>query len=74
MARRISTSNNAFTLARLIQVRDALQIRDAKPEPVRHHVITWQALIDDHIRCQALDGTGLNRICDTFTTKCLLAF
>ena len=29
----------AFTLARLIQVRDELAVREAKPAPMRHHLI-----------------------------------
>jgi hypothetical protein len=30
---------SAFTLARLIQVRQEVDMREAKPEPVRHHLL-----------------------------------
>ena len=35
--RDVVLSISAFTAARLIQVRNALEVRDMKPEPVRHH-------------------------------------
>jgi hypothetical protein len=37
--RDVVLSISAFTLARLIQVRDQLEIREMRPEPVRHHLI-----------------------------------
>jgi hypothetical protein len=37
--RDVVLSISAFTLARLIQVRDQLEIREMRPEPVRHHSI-----------------------------------
>jgi hypothetical protein len=37
--RDVVLSISAFTLARLIQVRDQLEIRETRPEPVRHHLI-----------------------------------
>ena len=36
--RDVVLSISAFTLARLIQVRDGLEVRDMKPEPTRHHL------------------------------------
>jgi hypothetical protein len=37
--RDVVLSISAFTLARLLQVRDELEVREMKPEPMRHHSI-----------------------------------
>jgi hypothetical protein len=39
--RDVVLSISAFTLARLMQVRDEFEIADMKPEPARHHVTAW---------------------------------
>ena len=37
--RDVVLSISAFTLARLVQVRDQFEVHEMKPEPMRHHLI-----------------------------------